>query len=85
MKKLLTITYLLILTSVNAQVHRFYYELTYRPNKDSVKTEKEMMVLDVARDESVFVNYKQMVYDSIYISGVKKAREMGQVFVAPPT
>lgn len=85
MKKLLTITSLLILTTVNAQVHRFYYELTYRPNKDSGKTEKEMMVLDVAKDESVFVNYKQMVYDSIYISGVKKAREMGQVFLAPPT
>lgn len=84
MKKLITITSLLILISVNAQVHRFYYELTYRPNKDSTKTEKEMMILDVAKDESVFVSYKQMLFDSVYISGVKKAREIGQVFLAPP-
>jgi len=85
MKKLLTFSSFLILISVNSQVHRFYYELTYRPNKDSATTEKEMMVLDVAKDESVFVSYKQLAYDSIYIAGVKKAREMGQDFISPPT
>lgn len=83
MKKLITITTLLFLISVNAQVHRFYYELTYRPNKDSVKTEKDLMVLDVAKDESVFVSYKQLEYDSIYISGIKKTEDMGQ-FISPP-
>lgn len=84
MKKLLTLASLLILFSVNAQIHRFYYELTYKPNRDSAKTEKEMMILDVAQDESVFLSYKQLEYDSIYIAGVKKATEMGQGFISPP-
>lgn len=84
MKKLLAISSLLILISVNSQVHRFYYELTYKPNKDSVKTEKEMMVLDVSKDESIFVSYRQLAYDSTFISGVKKAKEMGQTFISPP-
>ncbi|SEQ20522.1 GLPGLI family protein [Epilithonimonas lactis] len=80
MKKLLTIASLLILTSVNAQVHRFYYELTYKPNKDSVKTEKEMMVLDVAKDESVFLPYKQLQYDSLLAASIKKQKELGSSF-----
>lgn len=85
MKKLLTFTSLLILISVNSQIHRFYYELTYKPNKDSAKTEKEMMILDVSADESLFVSYRQLQYDSIYIAGVKKAKEMGQDFISPPS
>lgn len=77
MKKLLIFTYLLILISANSQVHRFYYELTYKPNRDSAATEKEMMVLDVAKDESVFIAYKQLEYDSLLTGGIRKAREFG--------
>ena len=79
MKKFLILSFLLILISVNSQVHRFYYELTYKPNKDSIKTEKEMMVLDVSKDESLFVSYKQLEYDSVLTANIKKAREFGTV------
>ncbi|TDX84613.1 GLPGLI family protein [Epilithonimonas xixisoli] len=77
MKKILALSSLLILISVNSQVHRFYYELTYKPNKDSATTEKEMMVLDVAKDESLFLPYKQLEYDSVLTANIKKAREFG--------
>lgn len=80
MKKLITITTLLFLISVNAQVHRFYYELTYRPNKDSVKTEKDLMVLDVAKGESLFLPYKQLQYDSLLAANIKKQKELGLGF-----
>lgn len=68
---------LLIFSLANAQVHRFYYELTYKPTKDSITTEKEMMVLDVGKDESLFMPYKQLDYDSTLTAGIRKAQEMG--------
>jgi GLPGLI family protein len=80
MKKLLTIITLLLLISANAQVHRFYYELTYKPNKDSAKIEKEMMVLDVAKEESLFLPYKQLEYDSLLAANIKKQKELGSNF-----
>ena len=80
MKKFLALFSLLILIFVNSQVHRFYYELTYKPNKDSINTEKEMMVLDVAKDESVFLPYKQLEYDSLLASNIKRQREIGSGF-----
>ena len=80
MKKFLALFSLLILIFVNSQVHRFYYELTYKPNKDSINTEKEMMVLDLAKDESVFLPYKQLEYDSLLASNIKRQREIGSGF-----
>lgn len=68
---------LLIFSLANAQVHRFYYELTYKPTKDSITTEKEMMVLDVGKDESLFMPYKQLDYDSTLTAAITKAREFG--------
>lgn len=80
MKRFLAFSSLLILMSVNAQVHRFYYELTYRPNKASLKIEKEIMVLDVAKDESLFLPYKQLEYDSLLAANIKKQKELGMGF-----
>ena len=38
-----------------------------------------MMVLDVSKDESLFVSYKQLEYDSVLTANIKKAREFGTV------
>lgn len=65
---------------MNAQVHRFYYELTYKPNRDSLRTEKEMMILDVAKDESLFLPYKQLQYDSLLAANIRKQKELGLGF-----
>lgn len=85
MKKLLTLVSLLILISMNSQVHRFYYEMTYYSHKDSIQPEKDIMVLDVAKEESLFLSYKQLEFDSTYIAGVKKARQAGEEFISPPS
>jgi GLPGLI family protein len=85
MKKLLTLAALLVLVSANSQIHRFYYEMTYRSHKDSIMPEKEIMVLDVAKDESLFLSQKQLEFDSTYIAGVRKAKESGVNFISPPS
>ncbi|UQB67908.1 GLPGLI family protein [Epilithonimonas zeae] len=77
MRKLIAFNLLLIFALAHSQVHRFYYEMVYKPTKDSATTEKEMMVLDVGKDESLFMSYKQLDYDSTLTAGIKKAQEMG--------
>lgn len=77
MRKILIFGFLIFFVLGQSQVHRFYYELTYKPNKESAETEKEIMVLDVAKDESLFVPYKQLEYDSLLTANIKKAREFG--------
>ena len=85
MKKSFTFCFVLILGLMNSQVHRFYYEMTYYSHKDSIQPEKEIMVLDVAKDESLFLSYKQLEFDSTYIAGVKKGRQAGKEFISPPS
>lgn len=77
MRKLLTVTLVLMIGLSQAQVHRFYYEMTYKPNKDSANTEKQMMVLDVAQEESLFLPYQQLDYDSTLTAGIRKAQKLG--------
>ncbi len=77
MRKIIAFNLLLMFSLAHSQVHRFYYEMVFKPTKDSAKTEKEMMVLDVAKDESLFMSYKQLDYDSTLTAGIKKAQEMG--------
>lgn len=77
MKKVIIASFLFFCGLAYSQVHRFYYELTYKPSKDSANTEKELMVLDVAKDESLFLPYKQLEYDSVLTANIKKAREFG--------
>lgn len=77
MKRIIVINLLFLFGLAHSQVHRFYYELTFKPSKDSANTEKEMMVLDVAKDESLFMPYKQLEYDSVLTANIKKAREFG--------
>jgi GLPGLI family protein len=60
---------------LNAQntANRFFYELTYKPNKDSAKLEKEMMVLDIDQNKSLYQSYTKIQMDSIASIIIKEA------------
>lgn len=79
MKKYYSIVLLAIIFATNAQTkaNRFFYELTYKPNKDSIKTEKEMMVLDINKEKSIYQSYQTVANDSIFKVGVEEMRKTG--------
>lgn len=67
MKKALQVILTTAIVLINAQntANRFFYELTYKPNKDSLKLEKEMMVLDIDKNKSIYQSYENIQVDSI--------------------
>lgn len=68
MKKYFILTLLAFSFIAQAQVtaNRFFYELTFKPHKDSLKTEKELMILDIDKVKSVYQSYEKVVQDSIF-------------------
>ena len=67
MKKFFVLFLLTAFIAVNAQetANRFFYELSYKPRKDSAKVEKVMMILDVTKDKSIYRDYTMVAQDSI--------------------
>lgn len=82
MRKLLTLTLLTAFLAVSAQetANRFFYELTFKPKKDSAKLDKVMTVLDISKDKSIYQDYSGIAQDSIIVNAVKKMEKSG-VFV----
>lgn len=72
MKKFFSVFFIALVTFVSAQdkdsketANRFFYELSFKPKKDSVKLEKVMAVLDIVKDRSVYRDYTGISQDSI--------------------
>lgn len=79
MKKVLQVILITTMVLLNAQnsANRFFYELTYKPNKDSAKLEKEMMVLDIDQNKSLYQSYEKIQIDSITGIMIKEASKTG--------
>lgn len=79
MKKVFQIILTTTIVLLNAQnsANRFFYELTYKPNKDSAKLEKEMMVLDIDQSKSLYQSYENIQIDSIANVVIKEASNTG--------
>lgn len=79
MKKVLQVILITTIVLLNAQnsANRFFYELTYKPNKDSAKLEKEMMVLDIDQNKSLYQSYEKIQIDSITGIMIKEASKTG--------
>ncbi|WP_185151736.1 GLPGLI family protein [Chryseobacterium sp. SN22] len=79
MKKVLQVILITTVALLNAQnsANRFFYELTYKPNKDSAKLEKEMMVLDIDQSKSLYQSYENIQIDSIANVVIKEASNTG--------
>ncbi|HMU06556.1 MAG TPA: GLPGLI family protein [Kaistella sp.] len=79
MKRFLTLFFLATFFALNAQetANRFFYELNFKPKKDSVKTEKVMMILDITKDKSIYRDYTMVAQDSIVKVQVEEMQKAG--------
>lgn len=79
MKKYFILTLFAFSFLVQAQItaNRFFYELTYKPKKDSAKTEKVMSVLDIMPEKSFFRDYTMVAQDSILKVQVEEMQKAG--------
>lgn len=66
-RKLLGLTALLFVSFISAQetANRFFYELSFKPKKDSAKIEKVMTILDITKNASLYQDYTGPAQDSL--------------------
>ncbi|MDQ1098266.1 MULTISPECIES: GLPGLI family protein [Chryseobacterium] len=85
MKKLFSILLIGLFTFGMAQdskdaketANRFFYELTFKPKKDSAKIEKVLTALDIVKDRSVYRDYTVIGQDSIIKVQVEAMQKSG--------
>ena len=80
MKKALFVLLLLSVFVVQAQetANRFFYELTYAPNKDSLnKKVTTMTILDITKPKSIYRDYLMVSQDSILKIEVEAMQKSG--------
>lgn len=85
MKKFFSVFLIAIVVFANAQesketANRFFYELTFKPKKDSAKLDKVVTILDITdKNRSVYQDYTVIAQDSIMkveIEAMQKAGAM---------
>ena len=69
--------FLVAFVSAQTTANRFFYELTYKPKKDSTKIEKEGMILDITNDKSLYRDFLSVSQDSILKITVEKMQKSG--------
>ncbi|WP_294288330.1 GLPGLI family protein [uncultured Chryseobacterium sp.] len=77
MKKNLSIILIILYIFTNGQAKRFFYEFSYKPYKDSSKVEKELTILDVTKQKSIYRDYLSVSQDSIIESNIEKMKASG--------
>lgn len=79
LKKLIIIPVLLFGLMISAQetANRFFYELSFKPRKDSARLDKVMTTLDIAKDKSIYQDFTLPAQDSIiktYVEEMEKTK-----------
>lgn len=79
MKKLISLLFVTAFVALNAQetANRFFYELNFKPKKDSARTDKVMMILDITKDKSIYRDYTMVAQDSIMKIQVEAMQKSG--------
>ena len=79
MKKIFALVAFTAFFAMNAQetANRFFYELTFKPKKDSAKVEKVMTILDITKDKSLYRDYTIVAQDSILKLQVEAMQKSG--------
>ncbi|MDR2204944.1 MAG: GLPGLI family protein [Flavobacteriaceae bacterium] len=79
MKKLFTTLTIIAFFALNAQTtaNRFFYELTFKPKKDSARLDKVMTVLDVVDGKSIFRDYTMIAQDSLLKAKIEMMQKSG--------
>ena len=55
--------------------NRFFYELSFKPKKDSAKIEKVMTALDITKDKSIYQDFTIIAQDSIIKEAVEEMQK----------
>ncbi|NAW51583.1 GLPGLI family protein [Elizabethkingia argentiflava] len=66
-----------IIVTAQVAAHRFVYEMTYKPKKGSDSLDRELMVLDISPNKSIYQDYTKVEQDSIYQERFEKMRKSG--------
>lgn len=76
MKRFLTISAILIAFSISAQqsANRFFYELKFKPKKDSTKQDRTIAILDIADGKSIYQDYTVISQDSLIESAMEEMK-----------
>ena len=79
LKKLIILPILLLGLMASAQetANRFFYELTYKPKKDSARLDKVMTTLDITKDKSLYRDFTLVAQDSILKVEVEAMQKAG--------
>jgi GLPGLI family protein len=84
MKKLFSILFIALFAFAIAQdkdsketANRFFYELTFKPKKDSAKLDKVITILDITKDKSVYQDYTVIAQDSIMKIQIEAMQKAG--------
>lgn len=79
LKKLIIIPVLLFGLMISAQetANRFFYELSFKPKKDSAKIDKVMTTLDITKDKSLYRDFTLVAQDSILKVEVEAMQKAG--------
>ncbi|WP_312769690.1 GLPGLI family protein [Epilithonimonas sp.] len=77
LKKLVILPLLLLGLMVSAQetANRFFYELSFKPKKDSAKIDKVMATLDIVKDKSIYQDFTITAQDSIIKMAVEEMQK----------
>ncbi|MFP3596477.1 GLPGLI family protein [Chryseobacterium sp. SIMBA_029] len=84
MKKLFSIVFIALFVSVSAQgskdiketANRFFYELTFKPKKDSAKLDNVIAILDITSKKSIYQDYTIPAQDSIIKLAVEEMEKV---------
>lgn len=84
MKKLFSIFFIALFAFISAQnndsketANRFFYELTFKPKKDSTKLEKVIMALDIVKNKSIYRDFTAVGQDSIIKIQLEQMQKAG--------
>jgi len=77
LKKLVILPLLLLGLMISAQetANRFFYELSFKPKKDSAKIDKVMATLDIVKDKSIYQDFTITAQDSIIKMAVEEMQK----------
>ncbi len=79
MKKYISLFALVITVMFSAQqtANRFFYELTFKPKKDSARLDKVMTVLDITKDKSIYQDFTIPAQDSLLQAEMEAMQKAG--------
>jgi len=82
MKKRIITTFLIVFSltiSAQEKANRFFYEITFKPKKDSTRMDRAIASLDITEKGSFYSDYTNEIKDSTNQAALEKAAKTGDI------